>query len=259
MSIQLRQAITNTLLQCRTKDVLFAVLIAKDKLISFIKPKEHNLHPIDIHLIFNLVMASTSFCSAESWTPICLPKFDDSGFLHAYISYLPENSPACLLLISTNKEKFFDLKLCKERIVERLTKQGLIEQITAAIKGGNYKMSVVLDAPEIRHYLYRSRKSLSTTSPELPPIYSEEDDRIRLFDYYMLMNQRLHSHAWPTKILYHVGIKEALLGWRTANFDLYIVFDPLISKTQAISLGNKLIRWINKEEERLVITSTTTF
>jgi hypothetical protein len=98
--------------------VLFAVLIAKDKLISFIKPKEHNLHPIDIHLIFNLVMASTSFCSAESWTPICLPKFDDSGFLHAYISYLPENSPACLLLISTNKEKFFDLKLCKERIVE---------------------------------------------------------------------------------------------------------------------------------------------
>ena len=32
---------------------------------------------------------------------------------------------------------------------------------------------------------------------------------------------------------------------RTAGFDLYAVFDPLIAKAQAILLGNKLIRWIN--------------
>ena len=32
---------------------------------------------------------------------------------------------------------------------------------------------------------------------------------------------------------------------RTAGFDLYAVFDPLIAKSQAILLGNKLIRWIN--------------
>lgn len=63
-------------------------------------------------------MASTSFKSAESWTPICLPKFNDSGYLHAYVSYLPDNSPACLLLFSTDKEKFFELQQCKERIVE---------------------------------------------------------------------------------------------------------------------------------------------
>ena len=73
---------------------------------------------VDIHLIFNLVDASTSFRSAESWTPICLPKFNDTGYLHAYVSYLPDNSPACLLLISTDKEKFFELQQCKEKIVE---------------------------------------------------------------------------------------------------------------------------------------------
>ena len=31
----------------------------------------------DLHLIFNLVSASTSFQTAESWTPICLPRFDN--------------------------------------------------------------------------------------------------------------------------------------------------------------------------------------
>ena len=32
---------------------------------------------VDLHLIFNLVSASTSFQTAESWTPICLPRFDN--------------------------------------------------------------------------------------------------------------------------------------------------------------------------------------
>jgi len=27
------------------------------------------------------------------------------------------------------------------------------------------------------------------------------------------MHQKLHSQSWPIKILYHVGDKEALLGW----------------------------------------------
>ena len=72
----------------------------------------------DIHMIFNLVDASTSFQATETWTPICLPKFNDTGFLHAYVCYLPGDSNACLLLISTNREKFFELKQCKERVIE---------------------------------------------------------------------------------------------------------------------------------------------
>ena len=72
----------------------------------------------DVHLIFNLVNASTSFRSAESWTPLCLPKFNDTGFLHAHVSYLPNDSPACLLLISTDKEKFFALQECQQKIFE---------------------------------------------------------------------------------------------------------------------------------------------
>lgn len=35
----------------------------------------------------------------------------------------------------------------------------------------------------------------------------------RLFDHYMMINQKLVSQTWPTKILYHVGAHEAVLGW----------------------------------------------
>ena len=36
-----------------------------------------------------------------------------------------------------------------------------------------------------------------------------------------------------------------ILTQQTSGFDLYAVFDPLIAKSQAILLGNKLIRWIS--------------
>ena len=29
----------------------------------------------------------------------------------------------------------------------------------------------------------------------------------------MFMQQKIHSPTWPTKILYHVAHKEAMLGW----------------------------------------------
>lgn len=46
--------------------------------------KKYNLHPSDIHLVLNLVQSSESFKTAESWTPICLPKFD-SRYSHLFV------------------------------------------------------------------------------------------------------------------------------------------------------------------------------
>jgi hypothetical protein len=258
MPVPYRQTISGILSQCRTKDILFIVLVAEGMLVTYATPKEHTLTAMDIHLILNLVHASTSFRSAESWTPICLPKFNDTGFLHAHVSYLPRDSPACLLLISTDKEKFFALQEVQKRIVEKLEKHNCIDVIKQAVKDSPYTIDH-LHAPEIRHFVYRSRKTACITSPKIPVVYSDKEDRDRLMELYMTMHQRLHTTLSSVKILYHIGAKEALLGWRTAGFELYMVFDPLIAKSQAILLGNKLIRWISKEEERLIITSYNTF
>jgi vacuolar fusion protein MON1 len=67
-------AITSTCHKIR--DLVFAILIAGNQLITLVRMKKYTLHPSDIHLLFNLVRSSESFKTAESWTPICLPKFD---------------------------------------------------------------------------------------------------------------------------------------------------------------------------------------
>lgn len=65
-----------------------------------------------------MVDCSESFKTAESWTPICLPKFDSDGFLHAHVSYLADDCQACLLLLSVEKDCFFTLSDAKQKITE---------------------------------------------------------------------------------------------------------------------------------------------
>lgn len=72
------------------------------------------LHPIDLHLIQNLVDSSESLKTAESWTPICLPKFDPNGYMHGHVSYLAEDCQACLLLLTVDRNVFFTLSEAKQ-------------------------------------------------------------------------------------------------------------------------------------------------
>ena len=60
----------------KAQNVVFALLIANNRLITLVRMKKYYIHPADLHLIFNLVNSSESFKLSESWTPICLPKFD---------------------------------------------------------------------------------------------------------------------------------------------------------------------------------------
>lgn len=78
---------------------------------------------------------SESFKTAESWTPICLPKFDSDGFLHAHVSYLSDDCQACLLLLSVEKDVFFTLSEAKQKITEvnRINCRNLTEILTISL------------------------------------------------------------------------------------------------------------------------------
>ena len=41
-----------------------------------------------------------------------------SGYLYAHISYLEDNSPACLMLLSTDRNAFFELADSRAKILE---------------------------------------------------------------------------------------------------------------------------------------------
>merc|ERR1712141_390390 len=107
MPSSLRDNVSSVIKQycSKTQNVVFALLIANNRLITLVRMKKYYIHPADLHLIFNLVNSSESFKLSESWAPICLPKFDSSGFMHAHVSYLSDDSPVCLFMLSEARQK----------------------------------------------------------------------------------------------------------------------------------------------------------
>lgn len=255
-----RDLVSETIIRFAGKvsDVVFGILIADNQLVTLVRMKKYFIHPADLHLIFNLINSTESFKHSESWTPLCLPKFDSSGFLHAHVSYLSDNNPSCLLLITTDRNAFFSLSGARAKIVERLERHGAISTIKNAVETASYTTSSI-DLGEVRHFLYKSRTSAQFTSPLFSPCYQTQHDRKRLNSLYLSMQNRFHSVSLPLKLAHYSTHNETVLGWLTQAFELYAVFSPTTSKLGVITAVNKLLRWVKREEEKMFILTAPTF
>lgn len=153
-----RDMVSSSLQAAKAKNLVFSILLAGDRLVTLVRKKDQYLHHIDLHLVCNLVGSSSSFREGEGWTPICLPKFNTAGFFHAHISYLEPASELCLILVSTDREDFFNMSDCKQRFLERLNKRSAYQALKEALKCPSYSVDQV-GIPELRHFLYKSKSS----------------------------------------------------------------------------------------------------
>lgn len=253
-----RDVVSSSLQAAKAKNLVFSILLAGDRLVTLVRKKDQFLHHIDLHLVFNLVGSSSSFREGEGWTPICLPKFNTAGFFHAHISYLEPGSELCLILVSTDREDFFNMSDCKQRFMERLSKRSAFQAMKEALKCQSYSV-VQVGIPELRHFLYKSKSSGLYTSPEFPEVYQSDEEQERLMGLYQDLHSCLHHPTRPLRSFYRCSETENLLAWVTRGFELYLCFSPLATKALAFSAINKLLKWIRKEEDRLFILSPLTY
>ncbi|KAM4588856.1 vacuolar fusion protein MON1 homolog A [Odontesthes bonariensis] len=253
-----RDVVSSSLQAAKSKSLVFSILLAGDRLVTLVRKKDQFLHHIDLHLVFNLVGSSSSFREGEGWTPICLPKFNTAGFFHAHISYLEPGSQLCLILVSTDREDFFNMSDCKQRFMERLSKRSAYQALKEALKCPSYSLTQV-GIPELRHFLYKSKSSGLYTSPEFPLVYQSDEEQERLMGLYQDLHSCLHHPTRPLRSFYRCGETENLLAWVTSGFELYLCFSPLATKALAVTAVNKLLKWIRKEEDRLFILSPLTY
>lgn len=132
-----RQAINNTLLRTRSPNLLYGLVVAGGRLVSVVRPKKHSLHPGDLHLIFNMLFEAGSVKAGggENWIPLCLPGFNNTGFLYMYVSFLSlahsseplsdrpassagDEDEVAILLISAEKEGFHEMRQMRDVLVE---------------------------------------------------------------------------------------------------------------------------------------------
>lgn len=97
--------------------LLYSIVITHAKVLSVVRPKNHSVHPSDLQIIMTTVLSSNSIKSSESWIPICLPGYNATGFLHAYVKFEPRLDVG-LVLISKDRTGFYEAQRWSETIFE---------------------------------------------------------------------------------------------------------------------------------------------
>ncbi|KAF7264210.1 hypothetical protein GWI33_000470, partial [Rhynchophorus ferrugineus] len=166
----------------KIKNLVFAILLGNNRLITLVRMKKYCLHPADLHLIFNLVQSTESLkYSQHHWTPFCLPRFDASGFLYAHVSYLADDCQACLLLLTVERDVCDILSEAKQKIVEKLRRSNCLEPINESLATAD-ETAFNLGFPELRHYLYKCKSTAQFYQPGLAPLYTK--DIVKLVELY---------------------------------------------------------------------------
>jgi hypothetical protein len=127
----------------------------------------------------------------ENWIPLCLPGFNNKGYLYMYVSFLNpfENDAAndsrpstsggsgkddeiAVLLISADKESFYELKEMRDNVVTQLEKNGSMDVLKAAVRRGRPRITDVVAGTQLLHFLYKSRANVQFTMPSFSPHFN---------------------------------------------------------------------------------------
>ncbi|KAJ4348171.1 Vacuolar fusion protein mon1 [Didymosphaeria variabile] len=273
-----RQTINSTLLKTRSPNLLYGLIVASGKLVSVVRPKKHSLHPGDLHLIFNMLFEAGSVKAGggENWIPLCLPGFNNTGYLYMYVSFLNLEHPSeqiherpkssegdpdevAVLLISAEKEGFFEMRGMRDDLVEQLQRNHSIDNIRTAVRLGRPLATDIVPGTVLRHFLFKSRGNVQFFSPSLSPHFSTPVDRRRLLNLYSSLHSHLHAKPTSLKIHYEMSVNVISLAWSTPLFELYCVADGRTSRQALAAAAMKVVEWVRREEERIFIIGGAVF
>ncbi|KAF9534492.1 trafficking protein Mon1-domain-containing protein [Crepidotus variabilis] len=283
----------------KMKDILYIILIANHRVVTLIRPRKHSIHPSDIHIIMNTIHSPSIFNSpaAASWIPVCLPKFNPSGFVNTYITFLrkddipvrlnsasppssldsPQDDAATIrldpeeglnesgiALVSISAGGDFEMirNWC-DSVINKITSDGTLGALVNAYTTHQTDYSVSeLGIPGLRHFIYKSRTQVQITLPTFEDPYDHSQARKRLVTLYQVLHDSIHAKSGQEgglKLQYIKTDNESVMGWITQPFELYIALSPLLPKSAAVGAANSVARWVKKEEGRLFLKDAPVF
>ncbi|KAG5368731.1 Vacuolar fusion protein [Yarrowia sp. C11] len=257
----IREEIDAVLLNCRTPSLLYGLIVSDSKLANVIRPKKHSLHPPDLILLFSMLFNTTSFRDGEHWVPICLPKFNSTGFLYAYIHFFSKSS--ALIQISADKNAFFELRDAKQQILAQMADKGLIKALERAEERGRFK-PVDVAVPMVRHFLYKSRAHVQYVMPSYETHYHEPHLQRGLVTFYHQLHAQVNSassrgsnNGW--RFLHLVRNSCIGFAWITPSFELYCVSGPNVSRATLAASIHSIAKWVSQHRERLFVIGGAVF
>ncbi|TYH70362.1 hypothetical protein ES332_D05G112000v1 [Gossypium tomentosum] len=287
-----RQAAGAVLQDVADSGVLFAILMCKHKVISLVGAQKASLHPDDMLLLSNFVLSSESFRTAESFSPICLPRYNPMAFLYAYVHFFDVNT--YLMLLTTSSDAFYHLKDCRIRIEAVLLKSNVLSEVQRSMIDGGMRVedlpvgplprsgssphlgqqTLTSESPErprepfigiggpagLWHFIYRSIYLDQYVSSEFSPPLNSLQQQKRLYRAYQRVYASMHDKGiGPHKTQFRRDENYVLLCWVTQDFEFYAAFDPLADKALAIKTCNRVCQWVKDVENEIFLQGASPF
>jgi hypothetical protein len=230
------------------------MIAADERLVAVLRPQRHSLHPRDLHILFSMLFRTPNFQDGtEHWIPLCLPKFNDKGFLHVYVCFFAPQIAA--VLISADKGAFFEMQACKERLLASLQAQSLLAVIEGATTH-RYRPTEVSGV--LLHFLYKSRRNVQLTMPSLEPHFYTPVSRRRLMSAYRTMHGMLREKGLARAVRVSSPTMVAV-GCITKDLEFYCVAGPSITKNELARAAASAMRWAHARDAELFISSGAIF
>ncbi|KAJ3922593.1 vacuolar fusion protein MON1 [Lentinula edodes] len=236
--------------------------------------------------------------AAAMWVPLCLPKWNEGRMVNAYVDdlILPNiannDSLVSTEAISVNRKRetqsltsrsitlvcisggsdFDSVRAWCDEAVENSpanhTSSSSFHHLRTHISHSSYAISE-LGIPGLRHFVYKARGLVQVTYPVGEKNEGETDEKKRIITLYQLVHDAIHAKGMsnPGKGEVREGLKlqylrtetEAVLGWITQPFELYLTLSPLLPKSAAVGAANAVARWVKKEEGKLFLKDAPVF
>ncbi|XP_076921881.1 vacuolar fusion protein MON1 homolog [Bidens hawaiensis] len=280
-----RQVAATVLQDVADSGVLFAMLMCKHKVISLVGARKAVLHPDDMLLLANFVMSTESFRTSESFSPICLPRYNPMAFLLAYVHFFYDDT--YLVLLTSSSNAFFHLKDCRILIEKVLLKNNVLSEVQRSLSEGGMRVEKLHIYPSTRseslhlneprpatvpqershesvrsiggpaglwHFIYRNMSLDQYVSSEFSSPITSHQQQKRLYRAYQKLYASMHDKAaGPQKTQFKQDDDYVLLCWVTQDFELYAAFDPLADKGLAIRICNRVCEWVKDVENEIFL------
>ncbi|KAF8172004.1 trafficking protein Mon1-domain-containing protein [Mycena galopus ATCC 62051] len=266
-----------------TLDILYVVLVARGRVITIVRPKKHSIHPADIHILLNTIHAPSILNSpaSASWIPVCLPKFNPTGFVNAYISF-PRKDDGLEAEQQTPSTVVDDLQSSVATVKPRYSQHALDSGIGLICISGSGDFETIRNWCDSATEKMESEGTLDTIAnafrmgqteysvaelganhcPTFEDPYDDVDERRRLTTLYQIIHDAIHAKSGQEaslKLQYIRSEKESVMGWITQPFELYVTLSPRLPKSAAVGAANAVARWVKKEESRLFLRDAPVF
>ena len=272
-----RQVINNTLLKARVDDLLYGLIVAGGRLVSVVRPKKHSLHPGDLQLLFNMLFEADGIKAGggESWIPVCLPGFNNKGYLYMYVSFLDtsgnnvheiqandevaKEDTVAIILLSASKDSFESLRSMKQYLIGELNRNRSMQVIQKAVQNGRLAPTEIVPGTVLHHFLYKSKGNVQFFMPSFSPQYETRRQRRQLMSLYHILHASVHVKHASVRVQHSMNIAFTALAWVTPMFELYCVAGPHSSRNALAQSANKVVQWVQREEERIFIIGGAVF